>query len=401
MTKKRILFVGEGVTLSHVIRPLFLATHLRKENYDITFACDKRYRPMVENTGLTWYNLSSMSPEEFNKKLSSGDPVYSYGQLKEYIADEKELFATLKPDIIVGDFRISLGISSPIEQIPYVCLANAYWSPFATHKEFPLPELQIIKILGPKIAKPIFQTFFPMFSLLHCNGFNRLSHENKLPPIKSLREMYSQGTWTLYTDTPQLVPTQNLPSNHFYLGPICELPNMSQPAWWENLPKNKPIIYLSLGSSGEISILRLIKDVLKAMEVSVIFATSGRVNSNSLPNNFFATDYVSGLEVAKIAQLFITNGGSGSIYQGLSYGVPILGFPTNMDQFFVMEQIQSLEAGKLIRPSLATTTTISQSIHELLTQRSYQQSAQNLANEIKQFDPANRFKNFIDSIFNN
>ncbi len=175
---------------------------------------------------------------------------------------------------------------------------------------------------------------------------------------------------------------------------------MPQPEWWEKLPKDKPIIYLSLGSSGEVAVLPVIKDVLKVMEVTVIFTTSGRVNSNSLPNNFFATDYVSGLEVAKIAQLFIGNGGTGSVYQGLSCGVPILGFPTNMDQFFVMEQIEHLQAGKLIRPSLATKNNVCDATHELLTKQIFRQSAQKLSDEIKQFDPANIFRNFIDNILN-
>ena len=134
------------------------------------------------------------------------------------------------------------------------------------------------------------------------------------------------------------------------------------------------------------------------MEVTVIFTTSGRASSANMPENFFVTDYVSGLEVAKVAQLFITNGGSGSVYQGLSDGVPVLGFPTNMDQFFVMEQIVELGAGKLIRPSLATKNTVSAAIHELLAENKYRQSAQNLSQQIRQFDPAKIFKDFLSNI---
>lgn len=401
MTKKRILFVGEGVTLSHIIRPLFLAKTLSPENHDIAFACDKRYRPIIEKAEIAWHPLASMSPDEFNKKLSTGDPLYTYDRLKNYIEDELKLFSEINPDIVVGDFRISLGISSPIAKIPYACLVNAYWSPFTTQKKFLCPELQITKTLGLKIVTPIFQAFSPLISFLHCKDFNRISSQYHLPKVESPREMYSQGTWTLYPDTPGLAPTANLPKTHRYLGPICELFNMPQPEWWGKWPEDKPVIYLSMGSSGEISSLSLIKDVLKEMEVSVIFSTSGRINTNNLPKNFFATDYVSGLAVAKIAQLFITNGGCGSAYQALSYGVPVLGFPSNMDQFFTMQRLDSMGAGKFIRPSLANKNLISHFIHEMLTNSSYRASAQNFANEIRQFDPANIFKSLLDEFFVN
>lgn len=400
-SKKRILFIGEGVTLSHIIRPVFLAQSLNKENYDIVFACDKRYRAMIENAGFPWVELPSMSTEEFNKRLSTGEPVYTYDRLEQYLLAERELFEKTKPNLIVGDFRISLGISSRLANIPYVCLINAYWSPFSKRNESPFPELPIAKTLGPRLGEIFFRIFSPIGFSLHYRDFNKICHKYGLATVKTIQEMYSQGTWTLYPDVPQLAPSKNLPDTHKYLGPICELPNMARPEWWGKWPESKPVIYLSFGSSGDISILTLMKDVLKKMEVTVIFTTSGRASSAHIPENFFVTDYVSGLEVAKVAQLFITNGGSGSVYQGLSHGVPILGLPTNMDQFFVMEQVEKLGAGKLIRPSLATKNTVSSAIHELLTENNYRQSAQHLSDEISQYAPGEIFKNFVNDILNN
>jgi UDP:flavonoid glycosyltransferase YjiC (YdhE family) len=399
--KKRILFIGEGVTLSHIIRPVFLAQSLDKENYEIVFACDKRYRALIENAGFPWVELPSMSTEEFNKRLSTGEPVYTHDRLEQYLLDERELFEKTKPNLIVGDFRISLGISSRLAKIPYVCLINAYWSPFSKRNESPFPELPIAKALGPQLGEILFRIFSPIGFSLHYRDFNKICRQYGLETVKTIQEMYSQGTWTLYPDVPQIAPSENLPNTHKYLGPICELPNMVHPEWWGKWPENKPLIYLSLGSSGNISILTLIKDVLKKMEVTVIFTTSGRASSANMPENFFVTDYVSGLEVAKVAQLFITNGGSGSVYQGLSDGVPVLGFPTNMDQFFVMEQIVELGAGKLIRPSLATKNTVSAAIHELLAENKYRQSAQNLSQQIVQFDPGEIFKNFLNDVLVN
>ncbi len=45
--KRRILFIGEAVSLAHVSRPLVLAQALDPRSYDIHFACDQRYESLV------------------------------------------------------------------------------------------------------------------------------------------------------------------------------------------------------------------------------------------------------------------------------------------------------------------------------------------------------------------
>ena len=60
--KPRILFVGEGVTLAHVVRPLQLASNLKAKGYDVILACDQRYRRFVEEKDLTFEPLDSISP---------------------------------------------------------------------------------------------------------------------------------------------------------------------------------------------------------------------------------------------------------------------------------------------------------------------------------------------------
>ena len=96
--KKRILFFGEAVSLSHIIRPLVLAQSLNKEEYDILFACDSRYQKMIEAAGLKWQSIPTMSSSEFLERLKAGATLYSYERLKEYVAAELKLFSQLFPD---------------------------------------------------------------------------------------------------------------------------------------------------------------------------------------------------------------------------------------------------------------------------------------------------------------
>jgi len=177
--------------------------------------------------------------------------------------------------------------------------------------------------------------------------------------------------------------------------------SLPQPDWWGKWPANKPVIYLSFGSSGDITLLDLFKNILKEMDVTVILTTSGRVAQENFPENFYVTQYVSGLEAARVAQLFITNGGSGAIYQALTHGVPVLGLPSNMDQFFLMERIEKLGAGILIRPSQATPELIVRAIENILIEKRYKDVAGGIGAHIRQFDTKARFKEFITNALKN
>jgi len=201
MPKKRILFVGEGVTLAHIVRPLVLAKSLNRDVYDIAFACDARFRKMTENEGFTWMEISSMPSEEFLKKLSSGEPLYTYDRLKAYVEEDLRLLEETKPDIVIGDFRVSLDISTQVKKIPYACLVNVYWSPYST-LILPLPELPMLKIIYPTLGRIIFKCLSSFFLFFHLQGFNKVRREYGLPAIKNIKRMYTAGTWTLYLDLP-------------------------------------------------------------------------------------------------------------------------------------------------------------------------------------------------------
>jgi UDP:flavonoid glycosyltransferase YjiC (YdhE family) len=41
--RRRVLFVGEAVTLAHIVQPVVLAQALDPAQYAITLACDARY----------------------------------------------------------------------------------------------------------------------------------------------------------------------------------------------------------------------------------------------------------------------------------------------------------------------------------------------------------------------
>lgn len=393
---KCILFFAESVTLAHIVRSLVLANSLNSNRNKIFFATGKKYAYLVKKSGHNLYQIPSISPTLFLERVAKGKPIYTRKELKLSIETDLELFSKLSPDVVVGDFRISLGISTRLAKIRYISLANAYWSPYST-LSLPLPEHPIINFCGEKIAKILFKMLSSFILKHHCTPFNSLCKTYGIPKLKTLNEIYTWGNWTLYLDLPILYPILNAPNNHFYLGPVTGTPSTSFPNWWNNIPQNKPIVYVNIGSTGDIQFINTLIDTLGEMSITILIATAGRFNPEKIPDNIFLDEYLPGVEAAKISSLIICNGGSGTTYQAFLSGKPVLGIPANADQFLNMEAIAQHGSGILIRAGKVTKKNLRQNIETIIKNSSFKQKAKELQQEMSHYNSSKQFSSFIDS----
>lgn len=399
-SKKRILFIPEAVTYAHVGRLLALAGSLNPQNYEAVFASGPQYQRLIEKAGFKFYPIPTISSEEFLYCLDRIRFPYTYQELKEYVEAELGLFKELSPDLIVGDFRLSLGISCDCSGIPYANLVNAYWSPYYK-KRFSLPDYPIKRILGEGFSEWLFSILKVYFLNQQTKHFNKLRRNYGLSAIGDLRYVYCYGTYTLYPDIPSLFPLEGFPPpcNHFYLGPILYQPDIALPSWWSELTQDKPLIYITMGSSGDDSLYEEILTAFQDLPAIACVATSGRIKiKDTAGRNIFWAEYLPGIELASRASLVICNGGAGSVYQALAFGVPILAFPRNMDQFLFMAQVQAQGAGLFIRKRNAVSTTIKKTIVNLLENSGFKANAVRLKEEAKNWDSLRRFNEFIIGI---
>ena len=396
-TIRRIVFFAEDVTLAHVTRPLVLANSLDRSRYEIFFATGERYRYLIEDSGHSLYTIPTLSSDIFLDRLAKGKPVYTKDELKASVKSDLELFTELSPDLVIGDFRLSLGISAKLAEIPYAALTNAHWSSYST-LSFPLPEHRLVNIFGVGICRFFFKVFQPVIFKYHAAAFNFLRKAYGLDPLRDLKEVYTYGDWTLYLDLPVLAPTLNIPDNHLYLGPILWSPNIPLPEWWNGIPEDRHVLYVTLGSSGDIRFMNTILDTLGEMPVTALVASAGRFEPAHLPDNIFAEKYLPGLEASKIASLVVCSGGTATTYQALSCGTPVLGIPSNADQYLSMEAIVKQGAGLLIRSGNVAGRNIRKGIKTILENADYKQNANRLKNEILLYNAPERFSSFVDSL---
>ena len=397
--KRRVLFIAEAVTLAHVARPLAMARMLDPARHEVIFACDARYNSLLETSQFKLLPLYSISSEQFLKSLASGSRLYSKATLDAYVKADLELIQACQPDIIVGDFRLSLSVSARLACKPYITISNAYWSPYA-RPHFTVPELPMLKFTGVKLGQRLFDLVRPVAFRYHALPLNQLRKQYGLPPLGlDLRRVYTDADYTLYADIPQLVPTYDLPDTHHFVGPTLWSPAGPLPDWWDTLPDDKPIVYVTLGSSGHGRLLPMVLKALANMPLTVIAASAGRGLPADAPPNAFVADYLPGEEAAKRATLVISNGGSQTSYQALANGKPVIGMPTNLDQYLNMQYIQQAGGGVAIRAGMATPEKISSSVSKILGIPSYTQEAQQLMQSISAYPSQKIYENTVERAY--
>lgn len=380
---QRILFFAEAVTLAHVARPVALAMTLDRSRFEPVMACDQRYQRFAASGAWQTLALDSISSKAFTTALARGSPVYDAATLRRYVRQDLEHIHRIKPDVIVGDFRLSLSVSARLAQIPYIGVVNAYWSPLYAAGGFPLPVLPITRLLPLPLAATLFRLVQPVAFGLHCAPLNRIRRENGLPSLgRDLRRVYTDADFVAYPDIQALFPIDDLPPNHGYLGPVLWSPDVATPPWWDSLPAGKPIVYVIMGSSGDPGLLATVLQGLEDLPVTVIASTAGAALPRKLPANSRVADYLPGGRAAARSQLVVCNGGSLTCQQALAAGVPVIGIASNMDQFLNMGALVAAGAGLVLRADRTNAQRIRTLVEHALGAAALAQSASNLARPI-------------------
>lgn len=388
---KRILFFAEAASLAHVTRPLVLAKAFPAPEWEIHFATDQAFEFCLTGLRSERHALRCIPPATFLRRLELGQPLYSQEELERYVADDLALIDHVKPDVVAGDFRLSLGVSARLRAVPYLAICNAHWSPQVGTKRLPLPDNPVQGFLGHRLTEWVFNRFQPLILSRHTRPMNGVRKRHGMSPIRDIRNLYTDGDWTLYADTPTLVPTRNLPPNSRYIGPIVWSPEAPLPSWWDSIPSGKPVIYLTLGSTGNVGLVPRALAAFADLDVTVVVATAGRLDLMPLPGNAYCERYLPGSKAAERADVVICNGGSATAYQALAAGTPVIGVCSNLDQHLTAEYIANAGAGIKLAAATTTAEILTSATLQVLREPGFSAQAGRIAADFESYDTAANF----------
>ena len=384
--------------MAQVVRLAKLARSLHPARFEVHFAAAHFDEMIFAGATFTRHHIHSLAPDTVAVRVASGRRIYGQRTLGRYVDEERTLLRALRPSLVVGDLRLSLSVSAPLEGIPYASLINAYWSPHALREDFPLPDHPIVSLLGVRLAARYFPKARPAVFRHFARPVNALRARHGLSPLGSLPQLLTHGDHTLFPDVPALIPTGDLPAHQRYLGPVLWSPPVPLPPWWDALDPRRPTIYVTLGSSGRVECLPLVVDVAAGLGYQVLVATAGRSRLGAVPRHVHVADYLPGHLAARRAALVVSNGGSTTGYQALAEGRPVVGIAANLDQHLAMTAIQEAGAGLLLRSGALTRAPLADALGRLVSDPSYTQAAGRLRDEFARWNAPATFAAFVEEV---
>jgi UDP:flavonoid glycosyltransferase YjiC (YdhE family)/uncharacterized protein (DUF2141 family) len=394
---QRVLFVSENITLAQVVRLLALAEKLPSEKYEVHFACSDSDNWIFCGTTFRRHSLLTVDGPKTLAALARGERLYGKRTLERYVADDLRVINEVRPDVIIGDFRLSLAVSARRVGVPCASLINAYWSPFAQRGGFPLPDHPLVRLFGPKLAEQYFPKALPHVFDYFAAPLNAVRQSSGLE-ASSLLEQLCFGDTVLYPDIPELCPLTSAPKTHHFLGAVPWAPKLPVPADLPEEDAKKPLVYVTLGSSGDRSALPAVLEGMADLPLQGVLATAGRKPPSKLPSNFKAFDYLPGDVLARRARFVVTNGGSSTGYQALAAGAPVLGVASNLDQYLAMDAITRAGAGLLVRAGGLKSREVRAAATRLLEDTTLRDGARKVEKQFAGYDCHQRFQTWLGAL---
>ena len=198
--KRRVLIVAEAVTLAHVARPLALAKIFEALGHKVVVACSPSARRWFDAERRDFEPIESISQERFLKSLYVGKPVYDTATLRRYVEADVALMDKVGPDVVIGDFRLSLHVSTKLRKLPYGAVTNAYWSP-KYFQYAQVPDIPLTRAVGMKVGDILFRVAYRPAFAWHARAYSETARSFGVTPASGgLLGAYTSSDCTAYAD---------------------------------------------------------------------------------------------------------------------------------------------------------------------------------------------------------
>jgi UDP:flavonoid glycosyltransferase YjiC (YdhE family) len=159
------------------------------------------------------------------------------------------------------------------------------------------------------------------------------------------------------------------------------------PAWVEQLPRGVPTVYATLGTvhNNETHIMQAILDGLRGEPLNLV-ATTGRNIEPAIfgeqPGNVHIERYIPQSLLLPHCDLVINHGGSGTVRDAISHGLPMVIVPVAADQHVNASRCADLQVARVVPSDNRTPEAIREAAHEVLDNPIYRRNAERLRDEM-------------------
>lgn len=340
---RNLVFAPATHNLSETTRTLAIADACSGDFQPVFIGYGGKYGNMIEEAGFPYRVLEpGLTPQkekhllEIDRMEKRGD-FYSEDELTERVDSEVEAFKEIEPVAVVTGFNLSVPISAQVARVPLVWEISAasvspyYEAGLGTWME--RWDSPLLRLLPDSWLDWAYNKMCLMKSSMLVGPINSVARAHGLPPFKNFVYIL-EVDYTLLTDVPQMTGLTDLPDRFRYIGPIITRLDLPVPPEIENIPRDKPIIYFGMGSSGNPEVTRRLIEGFKDTPYRVIAPVRARLEGMEVevPDNVVLTGWIPAHKVNPMADLSIIHGGQGTVYTACLAGAPVVGIAFQPEQ---------------------------------------------------------------------
>jgi UDP:flavonoid glycosyltransferase YjiC (YdhE family) len=189
-------------------------------------------------------------------------------------------------------------------------------------------------------------------------------------------------------------PRRNLPASVHFVGALPIIPNQAPlPPWAQDLNGSRKVVLVTQGTLSNHNFNQLVAPTLAALandrDVLVVVTAGGRpidAIPGPIPNNARLASYLPFEWMLAKADVFVTNGGYGSVNQALSFGVPLVTAGLTEDKIDVNVRVAWSGVGVNLATNEPKPEALREAIRTVLDKPNYRAQALAMANEIRSID---------------
>ena len=362
--------------------------------FDVRFISDGgEFECLIEKHG---FDLTRMEPRltdekiEHIAKVDRGErfaPAFTDVEIGARVENETRFLNAATPAAVVTGSYATIPLSCRIAKVPLVWVIQTTWLP-----EFFEHGAGLTDRLGVGLVRFVADTLvlgFINFWIRHgfLNSLNRAAKRFGVNGFSSIFDFW-RGDLNLVAEPPEFSGVK-LPPGHTYIGPLIPRGEFPMPQAVAELPRDRPLIYFGMGSSGTPEIVARIVEGFEGEPYRVVAPVKfhlAKTPNVRVPSNVLVTDWLPALEVNKMADLAVIHGGIGTVMAAAMAGKPVVGVGMQMEQVANLACLERLGFGIRVAKSRDPSRRIQAAIERLLSDDAAKTKAAQFAATIARWD---------------
>ena len=412
---KTLIFAVAGYNLAETSRHIEIAKACRA-HFDILFlSYGGQFERFIEAEGFT---LHKMEPRLTKEKLNSlkavlrGETLNTVGyfnakELSVRVKNEVEFFRKKQPAAVLTGWCLSVLLSARAAKVPLVNVLHStsireYYE--AGLQSFPdnlnygflrwfVSQVKLDNWFSGRVLRASFPT----------RPYNSVGAEYGLPPFNNFIEAL-EPDHILLADIPSWVNLPKLRPKVHHIGPLVAKLDLDIPAEIGEMPRDRPIIYFAMGSSGSPQTIKEIISGFRNKPYRVIAPVKALVEKSDfdVPSNVIVTGFIPAHVVNPLASLSVIHGGQNTVMNACLSGTPIVGVGNHPEQQANLDACVRKGFAIRIRKRELTAAAVLEAIDSLLNDLRAHRAVQELRDELQKWDgPSNAAKFLLKTFGSN